>query len=129
MVIMDNGPLLEIMEWYSDLFQTVKSESESVKEIIGKFKLSVLETLSKRGLFEMIRRKEEDEESTDKTFYDCMIAQNILWRIVTTVDDEFFHDYLEILKDNSGLVERLLDEKKRLLKINSLFEKHKDIRE
>ena len=129
MVIMDNGPLLEIMEWYSDLFQTVKSESESVKEIIGKFKLSVLETLSKRGLFEMIRRKEEDEESTDKTFYDCMIAQNILWRIVTTVDDEFFHDYLEILKDNSGLVDRLLDEKKRLLKINSLFEKHKDIRE
>jgi len=126
---MDNGPLLEIMEWYSDLFQTVKSESESVKEIIGKFKLSVLETLSKRGLFEMIRRKEEDEESTDKTFYDCMIAQNILWRIVTTVDDEFFHDYLEILKDNSGLVERLLDEKKRLLKINRLFEKHKDIRE
>jgi hypothetical protein len=129
MATADNGPLLETMTWYNDLFRQVESESDSVKEIIGKIKLSVLETLSKRGLFEMIRRKYEAVETTSKTFYPSMIAQAILWRVVLTIDDQLFRDYLEILKDDCGIVEQLQTIKKRQLKINNFFEKHKDIME
>jgi hypothetical protein len=129
MATADNGPLLETMTWYNDLFRQVESESDSVKEIIGKIKLSVLEALSKRGLFEMIRRKYEAVETTSKTFYPSKIAEAILWRVVLTIDAQLFGDYFGILKNNNGIVEQLWDEKKRQLKINNFVEKHKDIME
>jgi len=129
MATADSRPLLETMTWYNDLLRLVEDERESVKEIVETIKLSVLEALSKRGLFETIRRKYEATETTSKTFYSSMIAEAILWRIVLTVDDQLLYDYLKILEDNCGFVEQLRVEKRRQLKINNFFERRKDIKE